>query len=44
MYDQSKADTKSYNEMLPLGIQLAGLMDLQMKEQDEVANKKMTVH
>jgi len=43
MYDQSKADTKSYNEMLPLGIQLAGLMDLQMKEQDEVANKKMTV-
>ncbi|MFZ2486970.1 MAG: glycoside hydrolase family protein [Anaerolineae bacterium] len=34
---------KQFNEMLPVGIQLAGLMDLQMKEQDEVANKKMTV-
>ena len=43
---QSQAFTqnqKQFNEMLPLGIQLAGLMDLQMREQDEVANKKMTV-
>jgi hypothetical protein len=34
---------KQFNEMLPVGMQLAGLMDLQMKEQDEVANKKMRV-
>lgn len=43
---QSQAFTqnqKQFNEMLPLGIQLAGLMDLQMREQDELSNKKMSV-
>lgn len=42
-YTNSVKEQQDFNKMLPLGIQLAGLMDLQMREQDELSNKKMSV-
>jgi hypothetical protein len=43
LYDQTKETNKSFNEGAPMAAQMAGLLDLGRREQDELKNKKETI-
>lgn len=43
LYDQTKAENKSFNEGAPLATQVSGLLELGRKEQEELRNKKETI-
>jgi len=42
-FDSTNANAKDFNAMLPMGMQLGQLFDLQQRENDEIQNKKLDI-